>query len=115
MERIIKKSGGEFRIIAHTNAVYLAEHWIDGRMVSYEVGGLKVSRGYMGVNDAYFTIKGAEEFGKGKYDGSFPKRMREFIFSRYDEIKKEAKPPKGWEDVLGYEGEKDYRKEMGYQ
>lgn len=100
MESIIKKSGSEFRILNHTNAVYIAEQWIDEKLIAIEVGKIHISRGYSKKEAPYFTIGSAEEFGRASYDKSFPKRMVKEAWEYYNGIKDDANPPKGWDEVL---------------
>lgn len=100
MESIIKKSGSEFRILEHTNAVYIAEQWFNGKLLSIEVGKVRISRGFSTKEDPYFTIGSAEEFGRASCDKSFPKRMVKEAWEYFYEVKDKANPPKGWEEVL---------------
>ena len=100
MQLIIRKGGSEFRILDHTNAVYIAEQWIAEKLVAIEVGGLKVSRGYNGDTPPYFATPSAENFGKGTHDKSFPKRMVKEAWEYFYEVKDKAVPPKGWDEVL---------------
>jgi hypothetical protein len=100
MQLKIRKGGSEFRILEHTNAVYIAEQWVEEKLVAIEVGGLKVSRGYFGDTSPYFATPSAETFGKGTHDKSFPKRMVKEAWEHFNEVKDKANPPKGWEEVL---------------
>ena len=100
MESIIKKSGSEFRILEHTNAVYIAEQWVEEKLVCIEVGKVAIGRGYSKQEPAYYTIPSAEVFGRSPYDRSFPKRMVKEAWEYFNELKYKAIPPKGWEDVL---------------
>jgi hypothetical protein len=100
MKAIIKKTGSEFKILQSTNAIYIAEQFIDSKLVSIEVGGLKVARGYDGNSPAYFSIPSGSSFGMGVHDKSFPKRLVNEAWDYFNSIKDNARPPKDWEDVL---------------
>lgn len=109
MEILIKKSGCEFKILAHTHAVYLAEQWMNGKLICYEVGKITVEKGFDGLSPAYFTIPGANAFGKNQFEHNYPKRFKDLAYSAYEVAKENILPPKHWEEVEGYVGEVDLR------
>jgi hypothetical protein len=109
MEMVIMKSGSRFEILAHTNAVYLAAQYIENKLISYEVGKLRISRGFDGDKPPYFSIPSVESFGRNGVDYSVPKVFKHLAFEHYDKLKGSAIPPKGWEEVVGEVGEVDLR------
>ena len=111
MEMLIRKNECEFKILAHTNSVYLAEQWMNGKLISYEVGKLVINKfeAFGRVLPPSFSIPSAEMFGKNQFEHNYPKRFKDLAYAAYDVAKANVKPRKGWEEVEGYVGEVDLR------
>jgi hypothetical protein len=81
---ILSSSNSKFKILGLKGRYYLAEQRIDDKVCAYEVGMLIKSTGKFSVRD--YSLPSPSQFGQGKYDKTFPTRMKQEALDHFNSI-----------------------------